>query len=105
MLKNFILYFFYAVISSFGLYKIKTSGMALNMDLILGGIFYFSGFIIWLVILKLNPLSNAFPIAAGALIIATQIIGFFFLSEQVNIGKLIGIILIILGFIFFSKAI
>ena len=79
--------------------------MALNSDLILGGIFYVGGFIIWLAILKMNPLSTAFPIAAGSLIVATQIIGFFLLSEQINAVKLIGVAFVILGFIFISKAI
>ena len=103
MLNKLLFYVLYAVISSFGLYKIKISNLALNFDLILGGIFYVAGFLVWLVILKMNPLSTAFPIAAGSLIIATQIIGFFLLDEQINATKLIGVGLIILGFIFINK--
>lgn len=105
MLKNLFFYILYAAISSFGLYEIKISNLTLNYNLILGGIFYVVGFLIWLVILKMNPLSTAFPIAAGSLIIATQIIGFFFLSEGMDVRKLIGIILIILGFVFINKMI
>lgn len=103
MLNKLLFYILYAAISSFGLYKIKISNLALNFDLIFGGIFYVIGFLIWLAILKMNPLSTAFPIAAGSLIIATQIIGFFLLDEQINATKLMGIGLIILGFIFINK--
>lgn len=103
MLNKILFYILYAAISSFGLYKIKISNLALNVDLILGGIFYVGGFLIWLMILKNNQLSIAFPIAAGSLILATQIIGFFLLNEQINTAKLIGIGLIILGFIFINK--
>jgi len=44
MLKNILLYTGYALISSFGLYKIKLSNMLLNGDLILGGLCYAAGF-------------------------------------------------------------
>jgi multidrug transporter EmrE-like cation transporter len=67
------------------------------MGYIIGFIAYGFGFIIWLVILKMNPLSIAFPIASGALIIATQIVGIFFLNEKANWVQIIGILVIIGG--------
>lgn len=103
MIKNILLFAGYALISSFGLYKIKLSNMVINQDLIIGGIFYIVGFLMWLVILKSNPLSIAFPLAAGFLIIATQIFGFFFLGEGINITKIIGILFVIIGIILIFK--
>lgn len=99
MLNTLLLFLGYALISSFGLYKMKLSGMQLNGDLILGGICYAIGFLVWLVILKNNPLSTAFPIAASSLIIATQIFGIFLLGESMGIGKVIGTFFIIIGII------
>ncbi len=98
-MKNVILYATYALISSFGLYEIKLSGMNWNSNLIFGGSFYAIGFLIWLFILKTNPLSTAFPIAASTLIIATQIFGIFLLGENLNNSKIIGTIFIILGIV------
>ena len=103
IISKFLLYIIYAGVSSFGLYKIKVSNLNLNFDLFLGGAFYVAGFLIWLLILKNNQLSVAFPLAAGALIIATQIVGFYFLGEQLGVYRAIGIALIILGFIFINR--
>lgn len=103
MIKNILLYSGYALISSFGLYKIKLSNMVINQDLIIGGIFYIIGFFIWLFILKSNPLSTAFPLAASSLIIATQIFGFFSLGEGMSIAKIIGILFVIIGIVLIFK--
>lgn len=103
MFKNILLYAGYALISSFGLYKIKLSNMMFGGDLVLGGLCYAVGFLIWLVILKTNPLSVSFPIAASALIIATQIFGIFLLGESFNNIKLLGIIFITIGIVLIFK--
>ena len=103
MLNNIFLYFGYALISSFGLYKIKLSNLAMNTDLFLGGFCYALGFLLWLWILKTNPLSIAFPLAASSLIIATQIFGYFLLGESFNSGKIIGIAIVIVGIVLIFK--
>lgn len=103
MLKNVILYIGYAFISSFGLYKIKISEMLFGKDLILGGLCYGAGFLVWLVILKTNPLSTAFPLAASTLIIATQLFGFFLLDESIGGGKIIGLLFIMIGIVMIFK--
>lgn len=103
MMKNIFLYTVYAFISSLGLYKIKLSNMTLNVDLVLGGFCYIIGFLIWLVILKLNPLSTAFPLAASSLIIATQIFGYFLLGENISLSKIIGTTFIIIGIVVIFK--
>lgn len=89
----------YAVVSSYGLYRLKLSEMVFGVDLIVGFFFYGAGFFIWLVMLKLNPLASVFPVAAGLLIIVTQLVGFFLLKEDITTVKIIGAIIIIIGII------
>jgi multidrug transporter EmrE-like cation transporter len=60
-------------------------------------VFYGAGFALWLVILKLYPLSLAFPIAAGSLIVASQFIGIYLLNESLRLTNILGIFLIIAG--------
>ena len=96
---NLLIYLFYTVISVFGLYFLKISNIGFNILFIIGVIFYGSGFAIWLLILKTNSLSVAFPIAASMLMIGTQVVGFYFLNEEVTFTKTLGIFIIILGVI------
>ena len=87
----------YTVISAFGLYKIKAAAGTHDMSLWLGGLAYGAGFCLWLLILRLFPLSIAFPIAAGALIVATQAVGYLFLKEALPTLHLAGVALIVGG--------
>ncbi|MEW6696500.1 MAG: class I SAM-dependent methyltransferase [Bacillota bacterium] len=96
MIKNMMIFLTYMVVSSYGLYKLKTSEF-IDMNFITGTFFYGLGFLIWFLILKLFPLSVAFPIASGLLIISTQFVGIWFLSEKTNIYQISGVILIIIG--------
>jgi multidrug transporter EmrE-like cation transporter len=100
MFKNILVYVFYAVISSYGLYKLKISSQILDIHFIIGFIFYGMGFLMWLFILKLHPLSIAFPIASGTLIVCTQIVGILFLNEKIGVLQSVGVTLICLGIIF-----
>ncbi len=90
----------YVTSSSVGLYYIKASQMTvMSWKFVIGFILYGSGFLIWLYLLKLYPLSTIFPIAASALIVATQLLGYTLLHEQFHVSKLVSIILIIVGII------
>lgn len=62
-----------------------------------GVLLYVLGAAIWLAILRLYPLSVAFPVASGALMIGTTLIGIFFLKEQVSAQHLAGIVFIMMG--------
>jgi multidrug transporter EmrE-like cation transporter len=62
--------------------------------------FYAGGFVIWYLIMLRLPLSQAFPIAAGSLIIGTQIAGWWILEEVITIHHLIGLTLILAGVLF-----
>lgn len=58
---------------------------------------YVSGFVIWLAILRFYPLSLAFPLAAGALIVGTQFVGWFLLGERLTLHRIAGVSLIVAG--------
>jgi multidrug transporter EmrE-like cation transporter len=87
----------YAAISAYGLYLIKDAPTLLSLRALVGGIFYGGGFLIWIVILRVFPLTMAFPIAAGSLIVATQLIARFYLAETIVTSQTIGIGLIVVG--------
>jgi len=86
----------YALTSGYGLYMLKASNLAPSTTLVAGVIAYGLGFVIWLWTLKRYDLSIAFPVAAGALMIATQFFGRQ-LGEAFSVSKFAGIALIIAG--------
>jgi drug/metabolite transporter (DMT)-like permease len=92
-----IILFFYALISGYGLYRLKDSTEILSAEFLLGAFCYGFGFIIWLGILRIYPLSLAFPAAAGALILTTQVFGIIFLDEHFSWQTISGTVLIALG--------
>lgn len=94
MIKMFI-FAVYLFVALFGLYKLKASEFGINPDFIAGVFFYGSSFLIWLVLIRWFPLSIIFPLAAGSLIVGTQIIGATLLDEKFDIysGLAIGLIL------------
>ena len=64
---------------------------------LIGGILYGLGAFIWLVILRTFPLSIAFPIASGVLMMGTSATGFFILKESFSLQNAVGIFLIFAG--------
>lgn len=94
---NLILLSAYVLTSTYGLMKIKSAGISASPEFAIGFVSYAVGFIIWLYILARMPLSVAFPIAAGSLVIATQLTGHFFLSEVITHTQLIGVLLVVAG--------
>ncbi len=50
-----------------------------------------------MVILRLMPLSLAFPIAAGSLVLGTMLTGAFLLNETVSPIHIVGAVLILAG--------
>jgi len=94
---KYLIFVIYAVISSFGLYKLKSAPSISSWEFYIGFIFYGLGMLIWLQILRTTALSIAFPVAAGSLIIATQLLGYFLLGENVGPVRLAGVVFIIMG--------
>lgn len=87
----------YVVTSCLGLYLIKAAEVWRSAPFVLGVLLYGAGAALWLVILRYLPLSFAFPIAAGGLIVCTMLTGRVFLKEAISSPQLIGAALIIFG--------
>jgi len=98
-LRPVLLFAFYVAISCGGLFMMKAAPAWLSPKFAVGFFLYACGACLWLVILRAYPLSLAFPIAAGALMIGTTLIGIFFLREAVTMSQIAGATLIFLGIV------
>ena len=87
----------YAAISAFGLALIKQAPALADPRALTGAVFYAGGFAIWIFILRLFPLSIAFPVAAGSLVVATQAVARFYLGETVSTMQTLGVVTIVAG--------
>ncbi len=71
--------------------------------LLLGGISYLTGFMVWLNVLKVLPLSIAYPsssISYILIIFASSL----FLGEAISLFKILGILCICIGVFFIGRA-
>ena len=96
-MRNLLVMLIYVLVSAFGLYRIKSAIGVFSTDFAIGFALYGLGFLIWMYILIRMPLSVAFPIAAGSLILATQVIGYFLLGEKISLLHGFGATSIIVG--------
>lgn len=97
-LLRILLLLTYTVSSVAGMALIKAAPALLSPKWLLGFALYLAGFGIWMgVILRLMPLSQAFPIAAGALMLGTQLVGWVVLKERITLPHLAGTALILMG--------
>jgi multidrug transporter EmrE-like cation transporter len=87
----------YAALSLFGLVQLKSATPGVNVGFAIGFGAYAVSFLIWLRILKLLPLSVAFPVAAGVLMVGTQLVGLLRFGEPFTLGKGLGVALILGG--------
>jgi multidrug transporter EmrE-like cation transporter len=88
----------YVVLSLAGLTLYKSSASILTAHGVAGLALYGLGFVLWMaVILRALPLSVAFPLAAGALIIGSQVSGWLFLKEPFSAAQLTGGALMVVG--------
>lgn len=99
MIVNAGLFALYVLVSSFGLYKLKSAGGFLSPDFLLGFTCYGIGFLIWYSVLTRLPLSVVFPIAAGSLVVATQLVGYLFLDEAIHIVHASGVAFVLIGIV------
>jgi multidrug transporter EmrE-like cation transporter len=93
------LFLVYIASSCLGLYLIKLAGNWKSVPFAAGFGLYAAGAIMWMVILRLLPLSFAFPIAAGSLVIGTLLTGVFLLGESVTSGHIAGSFFIVIGIV------
>lgn len=87
----------YVVTSCYGLYLIKAAESWRTFSFILGGLVYCIGAAMWVVILRLMPLSFAFPIAAGSLVVGTMMVGGLALRETISAWHMAGAAMIVIG--------
>jgi multidrug transporter EmrE-like cation transporter len=96
---NLSIFALYVFLSTYGLYKIKVAPKILHEVFFVGFAAYGAGFLVWFYSLRTTPLSVAFPVAAGALILCTTLVGIFLLAEKAQPLKLGGIALIVIGIV------
>lgn len=89
----------YFALSGFGLFKLKSAAGLLTPAFAVGMAGYAIGFAMWLYLLREMPLSIIFPVAAGGLIVVTQLTGFMLLGEPVAPLQIAGAAAIILGIV------
>ena len=97
MSGNAALLALYIIVSAFGLFELKSANGTFGAKFLIGLGAYGVGFLIWYFMLTAMPLSVAFPIAAGSLIIVTQIVGYLLFSEPLAWAHITGIVLILSG--------
>jgi len=97
LLLHILIFALYIGGSCLGLYFLKSAHHWLTPTFAAGAILYVCGALTWLLILRLFPLSMAFPIAAGSLMIGTSLIGHFFLNEAIDARHLVGVGMIVAG--------
>lgn len=102
-LRPVLLFTVYVSISCGGLYLMKSAPQWLSTQFAFGSFFYALGAVLWLIILRTYPLSLAFPIAAGALMVGTTLLGVFLLREEVTVNQIAGVSLIFLGIVLMLK--
>lgn len=89
----------YVAVSLTGLYQLKSAEFGLNLQYLAGMALYVLGFFLWLIVLRWFPLSIAFPLAAGTLIVGTQVVGVFLLEERFDIVSLIAVSFLLIGIV------
>lgn len=96
-LSGIVIFVGYALISCIGLYWLKSASDWWTVRFILGALLYVLGAGVWIFILRMYPLSIAFPIAAGTLMIGTTLIGYVMLKESISLLHLLGLVFTLLG--------
>jgi multidrug transporter EmrE-like cation transporter len=94
---NAALFLIYVVTSCYGLYLIKAAESWRTFSFITGALLYCAGAAMWMVILRLMPLSLAFPVAAGSLVVGTLMVGGLALKETISAWQMVGAAMIVIG--------
>ena len=95
----------YVSASVVGLHLLKLSGGCFLTARFWCGLgLHACGFLIWYALLTRMPLSVAFPLGAGALMLGTQISGYFFLEEALSSRHLLGVLMILTGLVMVAPA-
>jgi multidrug transporter EmrE-like cation transporter len=87
----------YVLVSCCGLYLLKVAASVRSASFLVGALLYAAGALLWLAMLRLYPLSIAFPIASGALMAGTTLMGLLLLKEPFSVRQALGIVAIWAG--------
>jgi len=87
----------YVLTATLGLYRMKAAPEIASFGFFVGAICYALSFLLWIVILLRMPLSIAFPLVTGMVIVATQVSAALWLGEALTWWKAAGVVLIISG--------
>lgn len=98
-LKPVLVFAVYVALSCSGLYLLKAAPTWLSLRFAGGFALYAAGAVMWLVILRHYPLSLAFPVAAGALMLGTSLIGLLWLGETLTRLQAGGAAVILIGIV------
>jgi multidrug transporter EmrE-like cation transporter len=111
-MNQIILYLGYIACTLTGLFMFKIESASLSVSftknglalilpcfVLFGIIFYACSFILWLIILKSNNISYAFPLLNGLVVALSAIGGILLLKEKANVVQIAGIGCILAGII------
>ena len=93
---NASLILIYVIVSVSGLTLIKGASVV-SVRFAAGLTLYVAGFGLFYLILNRLPLSVAFPVAAGSLMLGTQISGWYVLGESLTLRHCVGLLVTFLG--------
>ncbi len=87
----------YVIAATFGLYRMKAAPAVASLEFLTGAVCYALSFLLWILILLRMPLSIAFPLVTGLVIVATQLSAALWLNEPLTWWKATAVVLIITG--------
>lgn len=102
-LSRSALYTIYVFVSCYGLYLIKSAEGWKSLIFFGGFCLYGFGAVLWMIILRVTPLSFAFPVAAGALTVGTLLTGAIVLHESVSQSHIAGAVFIVVGIVLIAS--
>lgn len=85
-----------------GLAVLNLRGILGQPVIVIGGICYITGFAVWLQVLKILPLSIAYPFSSISYV-AIIFLSALFLGEDLNAYKITGMLFICAGVLFISR--
>ena len=98
MLKIIFYLLLYFCASSLGLLFLKKADNYQSLYFIFGNILYVGGYMIWaLILIRAMPLSVAFPVASAGLLVSSQITGYLFLNEKLDLTNFLAITFMLIG--------
>jgi multidrug transporter EmrE-like cation transporter len=86
-----------------GLESLGISAALTSPQIVIGGFCYILGFVIWLNVLQIMPLSIAYP-SSSVVYVVVIVLSALFLAEPITAFKLIGMACICTGVVFIGLA-